>query len=517
MVKPRVPNDLVFLQTDCCTTEYRHLCEDVDECETGTHTCHVSTQKCRNDLGTGYSCVNIPPTPTASGDLGVFLQGSDVTMYCTYTGPGFPSKFTWYKAGLYFTDQNQTILMISHAVFLEDASYRCTVTVDGVESALSNGISLVGSFPPDQPTLNVTRGLPVPAGESVTLNCTTSIDGNDFLFLWKKNGLVFIKQAQPDLHIVSFFPGDSASYTCQVQNTTSQLLSPESNDILLQFFLTTPELSVYTLPRVAGDTPRKTLQVVNGSDVELTCKSPDPVEHFLWKTPQSLTTSMTLSETFELLNFTSVYAGNYMCFSKIGDVKSAESNNVTIEESTRPRLTSSLTNVPEGTLVKLSCQSHNPVHLRFRWQRDGVTFGEGTEPTYKILNFEKKDEGEYRCLAGDIRQDWTVSTAENLTAIPYNSLCKCMCIANSTTVEISRQEIHLVTSEIERNLSVDHTHLSSTVRKRTSAPDERKSSVSTGSGAIVMLSLVFCAIVIPDLVTAFYYIKATVQAGGLQT
>ncbi|XP_012941107.1 carcinoembryonic antigen-related cell adhesion molecule 5-like [Aplysia californica] len=557
--------------------------------------------------------------------------------------------------------------------------------MDGVESALSNEILLTRSVPPAQPTLNVTRDLPVPPGENVTLTCTPFTDGNDLVYLWKKNGSDFIRQTQSTLQIVRFLPGDSASYTCQVQNTTSQLLSPESNDILLQFFLTTPELSVYALPRVARDMPKETLQVVNGDDVELTCKSPDPVERFLWQTPQGWTTNTTSSETFELRNFQSVHAGNYTCFSTIGDVTSAQSNSVTLEDripatptlsadvsivmwgssvtltcnttdvgvknyfffhsfwimrrtptfqldnfdqrymgsykcqtkvsnifspssnfvtlsladptpyiltnksapfpgenvelscsstvstsvdfswklngkpmanastdtisvshfgeddvgnytcdvevsdgtiftssplelsinTSIPKFTSSLTNVPEGTLVKLSCQSHNPMHLRFRWQKDDVIFGEGAASTFKILNFESKDEGLYRCLASDISQNWTLSTPENLTVIPYNSLCKCKCIANSTSVVLSLEEVQEVAADIQRNLSVDHAHLSSTVRKVTSAPDERASSMSTGAGAIAMLSLVFCAIIIADLVSAIYYIMATVQAWRL--
>ncbi|XP_012938938.1 sialoadhesin [Aplysia californica] len=678
-------NNAIQLHSTCCKNEFRHLCADENECEKGTHTCDISKERCVNELGTGYECVKVPSTPEASLKIvpkGGNLIGANLT--CSYKGKGTVEKFKWYQNGNFLLDTVGLTFNFDNVLATTEGKYQCSVVVSGLESALSNDVQLTLSVLPGQPKLSVSRDLPVPPRQNVTLTCTPPThDNNNLAFSWKKNSGQIIEHKESNLHVASFLPSDDASYTCQVQNTASGLFSPDSNDIYLHFVISTPKLSIYALPRVAGDTPRETLQVAKGGGVEFTCKSNDPVDKFFWQTPHSTTARFPSTENFELLNFTpDDHAGNYSCFSEIGDVRSKQSNNVTLQEkdlatpslsadvtmvmwgssvtltcktsdvgvsnyflshgsairtmqtstfqldnvnsadmgaykcqtkvnkasspfsnvvtlsladstpriltnktapfpgenvelfcsspiptsanftwklnggpvanalvdtlsvshfgdgdegnytcdlklfdgttltssplevsinTSIPKLISSLTNVPEGTLVKLSCQSHNPMHLRFRWQKDDVTFGEGAASTFKILNFENEDQGVYRCLAGDINHNWTPSTAKNLTVIPHNSLCKCKCIANSTSVELSLEEVQEVTSDIQRNLSVDHSHLSSTVRKVMSAPDERTSSMSTGAGAIVMLSLVFCAIIIPDLVTAIYFIKTLVQ------
>ena len=64
---------------------------------------------------------------------------------------------------------------------------------------------------------------------------------------------------------------------------------------------------------------------------------------------------------------------------------------------------------------------------------------------------------------------------------------------------------------VRRELLIDKKHLSSTVRKLTSAHDDRPSSTTVGSVGVIIISLVVLSIVMADISKLFIFIKACLK------
>ncbi|XP_048775470.2 uncharacterized protein LOC125680071 [Ostrea edulis] len=88
------------------------------------------------------------------------------------------------------------------------------------------------------------------------------------------------------------------------------------------------------------------------------------------------------------------------------------------------------------------------------------------------------------------------------------SQCHCICSTNSgnITTEALNQKI----SEIKRTLTVNKTSLSSTVRKKTSAPDSRTSSAGMGVLGICLIIILITALVASDLFCFISFLKSLI-------
>ncbi|KAL8594828.1 hypothetical protein ACOMHN_016069 [Nucella lapillus] len=87
--------------------------------------------------------------------------------------------------------------------------------------------------------------------------------------------------------------------------------------------------------------------------------------------------------------------------------------------------------------------------------------------------------------------------------------CMGNCGCNATTfksLNLSHAEVQKLVEAIQRDLQVDTSTLSATVRKRTSAPDSRPSAQATGYGGIVLLVIPFVLIIVPDLISLIGYL-----------
>lgn len=86
----------------------------------------------------------------------------------------------------------------------------------------------------------------------------------------------------------------------------------------------------------------------------------------------------------------------------------------------------------------------------------------------------------------------------NATARASRS-CECRCREVTKMLNLTEGELAGKVDEIKSELTVETSHLSATVRKKTSAQDERTSAKATGSVGIVVLVFVFAVPVILDL------------------
>jgi hypothetical protein len=91
----------------------------------------------------------------------------------------------------------------------------------------------------------------------------------------------------------------------------------------------------------------------------------------------------------------------------------------------------------------------------------------------------------------------TLTQTLNYSAKPPPPPCSCVCPTDSHNITDAELEQKL--TEIKKKLTVNKTSLSSTVRKKTSAPDGRISSVSMGAVGVGVIVLISMAIVAADL------------------
>lgn len=86
------------------------------------------------------------------------------------------------------------------------------------------------------------------------------------------------------------------------------------------------------------------------------------------------------------------------------------------------------------------------------------------------------------------------------------SLCSCVCPTNSN--DITEAELEQKLMEIKKTLTVNKTSLSSTVRKKTSAPDGRISSASMGALGICVILAISISVVASDMGYLISFIKS---------
>ncbi|XP_046577779.1 uncharacterized protein LOC124285572 [Haliotis rubra] len=94
----------------------------------------------------------------------------------------------------------------------------------------------------------------------------------------------------------------------------------------------------------------------------------------------------------------------------------------------------------------------------------------------------------------------SVSLKTNNLKDSTSRVCVCLCKGDRLEV-LDEEAVKAFTEEIKEELILDTKTLSKTVRKYTSAPDERKSAQNVGTLGIVLLSFTFGLMVIPDVLS----------------
>ncbi|CAG2201213.1 unnamed protein product [Mytilus edulis] len=91
-----------------------------------------------------------------------------------------------------------------------------------------------------------------------------------------------------------------------------------------------------------------------------------------------------------------------------------------------------------------------------------------------------------------------ITTAHNMGATTEQS-CRCICKTENVNTTISKEEKAEIAANISKELSVNVETLSSTIRSKTSAKDDRPSSASIGYIGVILLVTVFGGLIILDL------------------
>ena len=109
--------------------------------------------------------------------------------------------------------------------------------------------------------------------------------------------------------------------------------------------------------------------------------------------------------------------------------------------------------------------------------------------TYVIEHFNSSHNGSYTCV---VSKDNVTSPESNVISLTSSFLCRCAC--PRTDAEF-RQEV----AALQKRLSVDRDGLSATTRRKTSASDDRDSSVAGGVVAAATVCVLVGLVVLSDM------------------
>lgn len=180
--------------------------------DAGNYTVSI-TGSCGNVLSNVVTLTvnTTPPVPTISATSSTsFCQGSSVTLNSSAA-----TGNQWYKDGVLISGATNN----SYTVF-QAGNYTVQVTSGGC-SALSNATNVIVNTPPPAPSINGSSPITICAGNTATLN-TSSTTGNQ----WYLNG-VAISGATGQTYNVS----QAGNYT--VINTVNGCSSPASNTVIV--------------------------------------------------------------------------------------------------------------------------------------------------------------------------------------------------------------------------------------------------------------------------------------------
>ncbi|TAJ14765.1 hypothetical protein DMA11_04340 [Marinilabiliaceae bacterium JC017] len=343
------------------SNEQKPLINNVTLVNAGTYTLTVTDgNTCENSITTDV-IVYENPTVTVSNS-GPVCVGSQVTITAVPAGgSGAGYSFSWKKGGV---DLGITTAQITiGAAAINDAGeYEVTVTDShGCASVASAKTILIVNENPQIDNLSYND--PVCDGSLLSITATASGGDGNYVYIWKKDGVVIPGETNAVLSIANAKPADSGNYEVIVKD----LIGCESSASNIN-------VTVHALPNptATNDGP-----VCEGGDVELT-GGPDGLTSYSWVGPESFTSN---SQKPLISGVTLGKAGTYTL--TVTDGNTCQ-NSVTTDVVVNANPTVTATNsgpVCEGKQITITATpaGGSGTGYTYSWKKDGADLGFTTE------------------------------------------------------------------------------------------------------------------------------------------
>ncbi|OWF44191.1 C3 and PZP-like alpha-2-macroglobulin domain-containing protein 8 [Mizuhopecten yessoensis] len=104
----------------------------------------------------------------------------------------------------------------------------------------------------------------------------------------------------------------------------------------------------------------------------------------------------------------------------------------------------------------------------------------------------------------------TTTTTPETTTTTTNAMCSCICVlVNTTSSGCAPDDVTCIVKAVKKELTIDKQTLSSTIRKKTSANDDRPSAQAIGMVGVVFLVVFALLVFVPDFVALCRYMWST--------
>lgn len=316
----------------------------------------------------------------SSSASSIVAVGQPATFWLIASGTP-PFSYQWKKDGVDIPGATNSTLTIASAQSSDVAEYQGVAT-NAAGSATSPRMTLTIQDPvtitthPSSQTVN--------AGQSISL--IVNVSGTaPFYYQWKKNGVNISGATNSSLSYSSSTSADAGSYTVQVSNTVSSVLSNAA----------TVQVVVPVAPTITSG-PTSFNNVPAGSYIyfSITASGTAPLS-YQWKKNGVNITGAT-SDTYPISSVQSSDAGSYSV-TVTNSVGSVTSNTATLTVSTPVSITSQPTaqTVNAGQQATFSVTATGSATITYQWRKNGTNISGATSSTLTISSAQVANAGSY--------------------------------------------------------------------------------------------------------------------------
>ncbi|XP_020608165.1 hemicentin-2-like [Orbicella faveolata] len=406
---------------------------NVKRTDSGEYRCVASNSLANTSSNAALLDVQYQPEFTAHSQNVTKPEGDNVTLSCNATGNPAPA-ISWFINGSPMDttinnsrisiSKNQNHLTISNLSRTDSGKYRCKAN-NKLGNATSDVTTLDVQYKPEI-TIHPKKETKL-EGDNVTFSC--KVDGNPVPTIsWTTDGSpldtndnftrISLSLDKKQLTITNVSRTDSGEYRCVASN----ILGNETSSAAL--------LDVQYHPKITVHPVRDTK--TEGDNLTLSCNvTGNPVPTISWTRDRSLIDTNVNSrisfsadkKQLTIMNVNRRDSGEYRCVAR-NSLGNDTSNVSSVDIQDKPEITAHPQGAEktEGDNVTLSCNATaNPI-ATISWTRDGspinttinsrISFSEDKKK-FTIINVNRTDSGEYRCVASNELGNHT-SDAANL-------------------------------------------------------------------------------------------------------
>ncbi|PWA28735.1 hypothetical protein CCH79_00014839, partial [Gambusia affinis] len=323
-----------------------------------------------------------PPVPSVTSALSDVYINEKVVLKCSISSSS-GWTFTWEKNGqrlsqnadFSFQDQNSELTITANRKDLS-GSYTCRGEKQGKGSKTSKATDVKVSEPPVPLLIRQTAWTDVFVGEAVSFKCEPNLPA-EWKIIWHKNNQPLDKEG-PLLHIESVTENDKGTYVCQAKLKSRLFSSGFSNTTDLNVKSNNPKLTLSRSPDFDRFYPEESIS-------------------FTYVKNPSLS-----SKTITIGSVTHGDKGDYRCLAKRDQLKTDQSDPVSLEVSDPPtpilKLLSPWSDVFENEVLKFSCEVSSS-EWTFTWHKNQNLIADEKGSVLNNAAAKVSDGGQYSCKA----------------------------------------------------------------------------------------------------------------------
>ncbi|XP_043967030.1 titin-like isoform X2 [Gambusia affinis] len=371
--------------------------ESVTENDKGTYVCQAKLKSrlfssgFSNTTDLNVKSNNPKLTLSRSPDFDRFYPEESISFTCTVDVTS-EWKYQWYKDGEKVADSSSNTHTIASLKPSDKGQYHCKVQRGKGPLYESNAESVEVADNKPKPVLGRSPTFPTMyPGESISFTCTVDMQSG-WKYQWYKDGGKVADSSSNTHKIASLKPSDKGQYHCKVQRGKGPLY--ESNTESVEVADNKPKPDLTRSPTFPTMYP--------GESINFTCTvDMQSGWEYEWYHRDVKNPSLS-SKTITIGSVTHGDKGDYRCLAKRDQLKTDQSDPVSLEVSDPPtpilKLLSPWSDVFENEVLKFSCDVSSS-EWTFTWHKNQNLIADEKGSVLNNAAAKVSDGGQYSCKA----------------------------------------------------------------------------------------------------------------------